>query len=208
VVLKSISLPLENSPKQLVVALHGWGANCYDLVPIASQLELSDTQFIFPEAPYPHPQVPEGKAWYDLETFDYEGLAESRTLLYDWLLALEKNTGISLNHTYLVGFSQGGAMSLDVGLDLPLQGICSLSGYLQRQPEKIDYQDCPILIIHGQQDPIVPIQQARNAQTLLTGLGAKVAYRELNMSHEISLEAIDLLREFIVSNSQTLSGLE
>ena len=148
------------------------------------------------------------RSWYDLETFDYEGLAESRTLLYNWLLALEKNTGISLKHTYLIGFSQGGAMSLDVGLDLPLQGICSLSGYLQRQPEKIDYQDCPILIIHGQQDPIVPIQQARNAQTLLTGLGAKVAYRELNMSHEISLEAIDLLREFIVSNSQTLSGLE
>jgi len=199
--LKSISLPLQNSPRYLVVSLHGWGANAYDLVSIAEELNLTDTQFIFPEAPYPHPQVSGGKAWYDLETSDYQGLSESRTLLRDWLISLEQSTGIPLERTWMVGFSQGGAMTLDIGLDLPLLGICSLSGYLQRTLESIKYKDSQVLIIHGQQDPVVPVQEARKAYSLLQNLGAKVEYHELKMGHEISLEAINLLRESIIASS-------
>ncbi len=199
--LKSISLPLQNLPRYLVVLLHGWGANAYDLVSIAEELNLTDTQFIFPEAPYPHPQVSGGKAWYDLETSDYQGLSESRTLLRDWLISLEQSTGISLERTWMVGFSQGGAMTLDVGLDLPLLGICSLSGYLQRNLESIKYKDSQVLIIHGEQDPVVPVQEARKACSLLKNLGAKVEYHELKMGHEISLEAINLLRESIIASS-------
>lgn len=205
--LESISLRPEKLviPDYLIVALHGWGANAEDLVPIASQLNLSGMQFLFAEAPYPHSQVPWGRAWYHLETPDYKGLKESRQALFEWLLSLEASTGVPITHTLLVGFSQGAAMTLDVGLNLPLMGLCSLSGYLHLKPERLNSPIPPILMIHGTEDSVVPIEKARSAHTLLTSLGANIDYHELKMRHEISQEAINLLRDFIVSRYQAIS---
>jgi phospholipase/carboxylesterase len=65
--------------------------------------------------------------WYDLEREDYKGLAQSQEMLTEWLQSLENLTGIPLASTILCGFSQGGAMTLDVGLTLPLAGLICLS---------------------------------------------------------------------------------
>ncbi|MFN4850213.1 alpha/beta hydrolase, partial [Microcystis sp.] len=163
--------------------LHGWGADAMDLAPLASMLDLADCQFLFPNAPFDHPQVPGGRAWYALETSDYQGLAASRQQLQDWIISLEATTGIPLERTFLTGFSQGGAMTLDVGLSLPLAGLGSLSGYLHGEPHPQGPQN--VLIVHGKQDPVVPIAAARQARDLLLGLGVNVEYHELNMGHEI-----------------------
>ncbi len=206
--LESLSLRPENlvKPDYLIVALHGWGANAEDLVPIAAQLNLSGVQFLFVEAPYPHPHVQWGKSWYALEKADYQGLQESRQALLEWLLSLEKNLGVPLSHTLLMGFSQGGAMTLDVGLNLPLMGICSLSGYLHLKPQSLNPLSPRVLMIHGREDGIVPVAEAESARDLLTVLGANIEYHELNMAHEISPKAINLLRDFIVARCQAVSS--
>ncbi|MGB5769939.1 MAG: dienelactone hydrolase family protein [Crocosphaera sp.] len=196
--LEAISInPKNGVSKHLLVMLHGWGSNAEDLAPLASILTLPDYQLLFPNAPFPHPQVPGGLAWYGLENEEYEGIEESRQLLKNWLLSLEKNTGIPLSRTILTGFSQGGAMSLDVGHNLPLAGICSLSGYLQFQPQKLTSSIPPILIIHGTQDMVVPIEMAQKAKDELTSIHAKVEYHELNMGHEIPLIVLPILEKFI-----------
>lgn len=201
--LDALSLPPESgkSPSHLLVILHGWGADANDLVPIASMLDVPEYECIFPNAPYPHPEVPGGRAWYALETSNYQGLSESRQLLYDWLLALEPTTGVPLQKTILCGFSQGGAMTLDVGLNLPLAALCSLSGYLHTRPQLSYSQQPSILMVHGKQDPVVPIQAAQQARDELLALGIKVDYHELDMGHEIPLPVIQLLQKFI--NAQT-----
>lgn len=183
--------------------LHGWGANARDLAPLASMLKLPDCQFIFSDAPFPHPQVPGGKAWYALETQDYQGLSKSRQILFDWLESLEDLTGISLDRTILAGFSQGGAMALDVGLNLPLAGLCIMSGYLHFQPQARDFPFPPVSIVHGKQDPVVPISAARQTRDALTALGVEVQYQEFDMGHEISLEALSIIESFIL---QCFSG--
>lgn len=160
--------------------------------------DLPGYQFIFPDAPFPHPQVPWGKAWYSLESSDYEGLSESRQILVNWLLSLESTTGIPLSRTILSGFSQGGAMTLDVGLNLPVAGLCSLSGYLHLKPEASQSTLPPILIVHGKQDPVVPLQAAQQARDELTALGAKVDYHELEMGHEIPPLALEIVQKFIL----------
>ncbi len=198
--LEAILIPPSNgeAPKHLMVALHGWGANYQDLASLASFFNLPDYQFIFPNAPFPHPEVRGGRAWYALESSNYPGLAEGRQMLLDWLLSLEEQTGVSLSQTVLSGFSQGGAMTLDVGLDLPLAGLCSLSGYLHfearnRQKAQIP----PILIIHGQQDMVVPLKAAQQARDELTLLGATVTYQTFEMGHEISPQALKVVEAFI-----------
>lgn len=182
-----------------IIMLHGWGANAQDLMPIAevlqsSPLALPTLQFHFPQAPLPHPQAPQGWMWYDLETL--QGIESSRQLLGEWLEQLPTSTGISWDRTVLAGFSQGGAMTLDLGLRFPLAGLISWSGYLHRSPQA-GAQLPPILIVHGQYDPVVPLQSAQQARAQLQAIGAQVEYQEFPMGHEIQPAVLNLSLSFL-----------
>ena len=196
--LNSISVPPKLEPTYLFVALHGWGANCNDLTPFVGELNLPDYRFEFPDAPLPHPEVPGGKMWYDLFNQEDQGLVESRQMLIDWLISLESTTGIPLSKTILCGFSQGGAMAMDVGVTLPLAGLIILSGYLHSPLQPSVEKLPPILIVHGIEDPMVPIEQGRRSRDTFTNLGANIQYQEFDMGHEIRPEILQLMRNFVI----------
>jgi phospholipase/carboxylesterase len=181
--------------------LHGWGANAQDLASLVPLLNLPDYHFLFPDAPFAHPQVPGGKMWYDLAREDYKGLAISQELLSNWLRSLENTMGIPLESTILSGFSQGGAMGLDVGLTLPLAGLISMSGYLHQTPQTVEPPLPSVLIVHGKQDTVVPLSAARKVRDYLLRLGAPMQYKEFDIGHEISAEVIEVVREFILVNT-------
>lgn len=192
------AIPNDTQPTYLLVVLHGWGANYQDFLPFAKVLNLPDFGYMFPNAPFAHFQVPGGRAWYALENKDFTGLAESRQLLLDWLTSLEASTGVPLERTVMAGFSQGGAMTLDVGLTLPLAAVCSFSGYLHYEPQvQLNKTYPPTIIIHGRQDSVVPIQAAVKAKDELSKIGVKVQYHEFEMAHEVRDEAIALFKQFI-----------
>ncbi len=194
-------MPDGSNPEYLLIILHGWGANYQDFVPAAQMLDLPGFGFLFPNAPFAHPQVPGGRAWYALETQEYTGLTESRELLGNWLMSLEGATGVPLNRTIMVGFSQGGAMTLDLGLILPFAAICSLSGYLHYHPQsQPDAKFPPVLIVHGKQDLVVPLQAARQARDELRAIGVSVQYQEFDMGHEVPTPAINLLQQFVTTS--------
>ncbi len=186
--------------------LHGWGANAQDLVPIAPLTNLPSYYFIFPEAPYPHPYTFSGKMWYDLESEDYQGLTESREQLRDWLQTLEAQTQIPLERTILSGFSQGGAMTLDVGLGLPLAGLVCFSGYLhpvvraasppENRPADRPYP--PVLMLHGCQDTVVPLRAAEQAYSTLQAWGVPVKYETYpTLGHEIQVPLLERMHHFV-----------
>lgn len=200
---KSLPLQFINVPQAngevatgLIVCLHGFGSNAKDLAPFAPVLNLPNYQFLFPDAPYP--RVSGGRMWYNLDNADYQGLTTSRQQLTDWLKSLESTTGVPLSRTILSGFSQGGAMTLDVGLTLPLAGLISLSGYLHSQPQPTSTKFPPVLIVHGKQDQVVTLSAAQRARDILTNLGVAVKYQEFDMGHEIKPEVLFLMRSFIL----------
>ncbi len=202
-----ISVPPKTNqpPKGLIVILHGWGANAKDVAYLLPYFNLPDYQFLFPNAPFPYPYSAIGRAWYDLTTENiYQGLTQSRQLLTDWLQSLESSTGVPLSRTILSGFSQGGAMTLDIGLNLPLAGLVSLSGYLHPGAGNVETQNLaslpPVLIMHGRQDTVVPLEAAVLARETLESLGAAVQNYEFDMGHEIRPEMLELLRNFVVAN--------
>nr|MBA2749059.1 alpha/beta hydrolase [Tatlockia sp.] len=102
----------------------------------------------------------------------------------------------------LSGFSQGAAMTLDVGLHLPLAGLVALSGYLHPVTESTTSAISPILLVHGRQDSVVPLSAAQKARDSLLAMGAKVQYQEFDMGHEIRPEVIALIRNFIVAQQK------
>ncbi|WP_442946674.1 alpha/beta hydrolase [Nostoc sp. 'Lobaria pulmonaria (5183) cyanobiont'] len=185
----------------LIVTLHGWGANAEDVASLLPLIDLPDYQFVLPNAPYPYPYSPIGRAWYDLRVENmYQGLAESRQLLTDFLESLESTTGIPLSRTILSGFSQGGAMTLDVGSKLPLAGLVVMSGYLHPDAVMANQKGiAPTLITHGKYDEVVPLQAALKARETLKSLGVAVEYHEFDMGHEIDPKTLEVLRNFVVN---------
>lgn len=181
--------------------MHGWGANAEDVASLLPLLNLPNYQFVLPDAPFPYPYSPGGRAWYDLRVENmYQGLAESRQLLIDFLKSLEDSTGVPLSRTILSGFSQGGAMTLDVGSKLPLAGLVVMSGYLH--PDALTAAKSgipPTLITHGKYDEVVPLQAALKARETLESLRVAVDYHEFDMGHEINPQTLEVLRNFVVN---------
>ncbi|MTJ54210.1 alpha/beta hydrolase [Anabaena sp. UHCC 0253] len=196
-----VSPPTNKTPDALIVTLHGWGANAQDVASLIPYVNLPEYEFLLPNAPYPHPYTDTGKAWYDLRTETmYDGLVESKQLLIDWLQSLENHTGVPLSRTILSGFSQGGAMTLDVGLSLPLAGLVVMSGYLHPSVAMLNKGIFPpTLIMHGTQDEVVPLKAAIKSREVTESLGVNVEYHEFAMGHEINLQMLEVLRTFVVN---------
>lgn len=205
--LQAISIPptTGQAPEGLLVVLHGWGANAQDVASLLPLLNLPNYQFLCPDGPLPHPyNPPYGRMWYSFgqtPTFPVAagaGLEESHQLLTEWLLSLEGKTGVPLAQTVLGGFSQGGAMTLDVGLNLPLAGLVSLSGYWHQSAQPQGDAFPPVFMAHGLQDNVVPLSAARDARDRLVALGASVQYQEFQMGHDIRPEVLQLMRTFVL----------
>lgn len=201
-------------PDRLLVLLHGWGANYHDLASLTPYLTLPTYQFLLPNAPFPHPYGAAGRMWYRFpEGYGFEAtpnfsqqpdLVSSRQQLMDWLVSLEATTGISLSQTVIAGFSQGGAMTLDVGTRLPVGALVVLSGYLHAPLPAVSSLP-PVLMVHGRYDSVVPLQAAQQARDSLVALGATVEYHELAMGHEILPEILEIMQSFLSKPGSWLS---
>jgi phospholipase/carboxylesterase len=179
-------------PKALVLLLHGWGSNAEDVAGLASVLALGDSWVSAPDGPMAHPYSDVGKMWYDLEDPAWPGLKDSKALLVEHLEGLIKESGLTPAQTVLMGFSQGGAMALEVGLSLPLGGIAVFSGYLH--PDLAQQGICPtapLFITHGRQDAVVPFRAAEQTCQFLEACSATFEFKPFDMGHEISLEALE-----------------
>lgn len=205
--LNAIALSPEPDSDQLLVLLHGWGANAQNVAGLIEAINMISIPFkgLLPDAPFDHPMAPGGKQWYGFpanydfrRAHDFEAqadLQESRRLLMAWMRSLPEQTGIPLEKTIMGGFSQGGAMTLDVGPHLPLAAMLILSSYSHAPIAKC-VTPRPVLVLHGRQDPVVPLSKALDTKSQLEAQGLAVTYEEFDMGHEVSLEALRVASAF------------
>ena len=148
--------------KQRIILLHGWGANADDLLPVGRGIiEKSkiDFEVISLRAPNLHPDN-NGRQWYGLYPPNWNDAEDEVNELKLTLRKLD-TCNIPLKKTILLGFSQGGAMAIDVGCQLDMGLIVSCSGY--PHPKWNPEQNCPpVLLSHGLMDEIVPISASKN----------------------------------------------
>jgi len=177
--------PRSRHARQLVVFLHGYGADGNDLIEIgrAWQGLLPDAAFVSPHAPRPCGQAPTGREWFPL-TFRnpderWTGVNQAAPILESFLDAELKRRNLQPSALALVGFSQGTMMALHVGLRRAIApaGIVGYSGMLV-MPETADVQAFaaeirsrpPVLLIHGDADQLIPVQALFHAAQGLAAL--------------------------------------
>ena len=176
--------------------MHGLGADCWDFVSIVKELGLPEDlplRFIFPQAPTRPITINNGQAmpgWYDISMAELQrkpdeaGVRQSQAFI-DQLIAREIGRGIASDKIILAGFSQGGAIALQTGLRYreALGGIMALSTYLTLDDSlaaeaTIANANIPILMVHGTQDPVIPLSLAVASRTKMEARGYKIAWRE------------------------------
>jgi len=165
--------PKGRAAKQLVVFLHGYGADGNDLIAIGQQWQalLPDTAFVAPHAPQPCAQAPSGRQWFPLTMPGDEerwlGVNEARPALDSFLDAELARHGLGDGRLALVGFSQGTMMALHVGLRRTRApaAILGYSGMLvgpehlaEAQARDAKGRPPPILLVHGDQDDLIPAE--------------------------------------------------
>lgn len=172
-------------PKRIIVLLHGYGSNGADLLSLAPywRATLPDTLFVAPNAPERVPGFPGGYQWWGLESFSRVSLAagarRAAPVLDAYLDGLVARYGVTEERIALVGFSQGTMMALHVGPRRPRQlaGIVGFSGMLV-DPAVLDEGICtrpPVLLIHGDGDPVVPFAGFHEAKRELKARGFDVS---------------------------------
>ena len=173
-----------DEPRALVVFLHGYGADGADLLGLADPLapHLPGVQFLAPDAPEPCQGNPFGRQWFPIPWLDgspeeaaREGLLAAAEDLNGFLDARLAETGLTPAALALIGFSQGAMMSLHVAPRRaePVAGVVAISGRLIA-PERLagDLKvKPPVLLIHGDQDPVVPFQDMAAAGDALVAAG-------------------------------------
>jgi len=208
--------PKSRTAKHLVVFLHGYGADGNDLIDIgrAWQNLLPDTAFVSPHAPHPCGQASVGREWFPLTFRDpnerWNGVNAAAPALNAFLDAELKRRNLPASALALVGFSQGTMMALHVGLrrGVAPAAIVGYSGMLV-VPEDVDPDKFaaeirskpPVMLIHGDQDQLIPVQALLHAAQGLAALEVPVQFHvSPGVGHGIDPEGLRHGGEFLARN--------
>ncbi len=193
---KIISFCSQESSHRLIL-IHGWGADAQDLIPFGQEL-LEEVALPFDlislNAPQLHPDGT-GRQWYSLFPPNWSEVPEAIKDLKSRLKSTVTNQ-IPFQKTFLLGFSQGGAMALSAGLGLPLAGLICCSGYPHPGWEPED-PNARILLTHGKFDEIVPLHAIDEISYILDKKKIDYQTHLFNGGHEISQEVIKTISLFI-----------
>lgn len=200
--------------RSIVVFVHGYGADGADLLGLADVLaeHLPHTMFYAPDAPQSCPGNPFGYQWFPIPWLDGSseaaaaaGLATSSVALNDFLDACLAEADLTDADLALVGFSQGAMISMHVAprRAQAVAAVVAISGRLL-EPAALAGEvrvKPPILLIHGDQDPMVPFSSMAAAGDVLIANGFKTYSHVMRgTGHGIANDGLGATLAFLLEN--------
>jgi phospholipase/carboxylesterase len=190
----------------LIISIHGRGADAADLAGLASEIGPEKYRWILPQGPRPVElgMGYVGWAWYELGDQQAETVVDSRDRLEAFINHMLAERNVSRDQTVIMGFSQGSVMALHVGLASPepFGSVVVMSGHLPAadalKPILPERRDRRVLVVHGTEDPTLPIERGRIVRATLEEAGLHPEYHEFHMGHQITPESLSVVSEFIL----------
>ena len=204
--------PVSGEVRSAVVFLHGYGANGADLLGLADPLgeHLPDTLFVAPDAPEACAGAPFGFQWFPIPWIDnsseeesMRGMASAVDDLNAFLDALMVDEDLLPEQVVLFGFSQGTMMALHVAprREDPVAGVIAFSGRLLAPEDLADEARVrpPVLLVHGDQDDVVPPASLPQAVEALQQAGFTDVYAHVmkGTGHGIAPDGLSVALAFM-----------
>ena len=204
--------PVSGETQSVVVFLHGYGANGADLLGLADPLgeHLPDTLFVAPDAPEACAGAPLGFQWFPIPWIDNSseeeserGMMQSVEDLNAFLDALMVDEDVLPEQVVLFGFSQGSMMALHVAprREDAVAGVVAFSGRLMSPEALVDEArvKLPILLVHGDQDDVVPPQSLPQAAEALQEAGFQDVFAHImnGTGHGIAPDGLSVALAFM-----------
>lgn len=218
--MKIIEVLPDTQPQQTMILFHGYGADAYDLKSLSEVISPEKpTQFLFPQGILEVPIGPgwTGRAWWPIDVMALQAAAMSGTprdlskekppvglpeLRKKVFAAIEK-LNVPWDQIILGGFSQGSMLATDIFLNAPQapKALVVLSGALVNKDEwkalAPQRAGSKYFMSHGKSDQVLNIRGASQLESLLNEAGLKGSLMSFNGSHEIPMEVITRLNQFL-----------
>ena len=203
--------PQAGQAKQVVVFLHGYGADGADLLGLADTLapHMPDTVFVAPNAPETSLGNPMGYQWFPIPWLDGSSeedaaisMANAVSDLNAFLDQVLLDEILTADRMVLFGFSQGTMMSLHVAPRRPdeVAAVVGFSGRLL-EPELLNDEVLsrpPVLLVHGDKDEMVPPENLPEAAEALQAAGFDVfAHVMKGTGHGIAPDGLSVAIAFM-----------
>lgn len=213
--LETVVVETGPNPTFTILWLHGLGADGHDFEPLVPELVESgmpSLRFVFPHAPVRPVTLNNGyrmRAWYDLIGIDRRAAEDAVGIrgsadAVGALIERENAAGIPASRIVIAGFSQGGAMALQIATRSAQKfaGVIALSCYLPLAREFATERAnanlaTPIFMAHGLQDPVVPFAFGDESRRVLEATGYKVEWHAYPMPHSLCEQEVADLRAFL-----------
>ena len=196
----------------VVFVLHGFAANADDLLSLCQDLRIPPCLFVLPDAPLSLPGYPTGaRAWYVFPRDDQEEITAAREYLLRVIGHFAVGTAPKAHRVgntktrpiILLGFSEGGVMTLEGGLHYPgkVAALVCMSGYMPNPKATLAGTTAPlgtpILLLHGIADPTVPVERCLAMAEALGQKGYHPYLKLFRMNHTITPESLAVASRFI-----------
>jgi phospholipase/carboxylesterase len=197
---------LDCPPEQLFIFLHGWGADGQNLLDIALSLshDFPKAEFHLPNAPYPCEINLNGYQWFSLSDESQEallsGVEDAAKIVEHFIREQTQQAHVDYKNVILLGFSQGAMLAKHLALTRSkLCGVvAAYSGKLIGVPTVLSEERVPMILIHGDDDLVVPVEAMVESYHLLKELGVPAdAYRMADLGHGINQAGLELGHRFI-----------
>ncbi len=198
---------IADKDRPLLILLHGYGSHEQDLFSFASEL---DDRYTILSLRAPHDLGFGGYAWFNIDftpegikVYDQSEIQSSLALIKEFIQQAKVAYGVGKEKVILAGFSQGAILSYLIGLSDPasIDGILAMSGFIPQNSlaeisTKEELKQLAICITHGTEDPVIPIEQARESKAYLEEQELTFDYHEYPMAHGISPECLMQIRQW------------
>ena len=191
-----------DQPTKAIIGLHGWTGDEHVFEPVAKMMNIDDAQWFFPRAPY---KADSGKGYSWFSGTDETGWDIEKTRIgIHQLLADIRSEGFSPKNIFLIGFSQGASLAMEIALRLPfaIGGIVPIAGFikfrdtLSNEATK-ESKATPVLLLHGSQDEIIHVIASEKAHDFFKERGNPVYFKRYDGGHKIPKRTGPIVKSFI-----------
>lgn len=186
---------------KVLIMIHGRGASVQDILSVADYLAVNGFALLAPQAT--------NNTWYPYSFLakpsENEPWLSSAIALIGEVVEDVRKAGVSNEHIFLLGFSQGACLALEFAARNAsgYGGIVAFTGGLigdkiYKENYQGDFGGTPVFIGSSDPDPHVPVARVEETAVILEGMHARLTKKIYkNMGHTINQDEINTANEVI-----------